>query len=63
MNGSISWRARAEEYRIFADAAKDAQVRAGYLQLARHCDSLAERQEQMQAGDPKGGDKPSQQFG
>ncbi len=43
---SASWRDRAEEYRVFANAAKDAQVRAGYLQLARHCEALADRDDQ-----------------
>jgi hypothetical protein len=48
LRDSQSWRARADEYRAFADAAKDAQVRAGYLQLARHCEALAERQEHVE---------------
>ena len=45
LRNSASWRDRAEEYRAFAESAKDAQVRAGYLQLARHCESLAQRHE------------------
>jgi hypothetical protein len=62
LHDSQSWRTRAEEYRTFADAAKDAQVRAGYLQLARHCESLAERQEQVEQSRDSG-DKPKEQFG
>ena len=52
LRDSQSWRSRADEYRAFANAAKDAQVRAGYLQLARHCDSLAARQEQLEQQRP-----------
>ena len=60
LRDSQSWRTRADEYRAFADAAKDAQVRAGYIQLAKHCESLAARQEQIEQGLPL--DKPIKQF-
>jgi hypothetical protein len=60
-----SWRDRAEEYRTFADAAKDSQVRAGYIQLAEHCDALAVRQElaERTLKGSSGVTKPSQEFG
>jgi len=63
LRDSQSWRTRAEEYRSFAEAAKDAQVRAGYLQLARHCDSLAERQEHMEQSREPSAKKANEDFG
>ena len=41
------WRNKAEEYRVFAEAAREPAARIALYKLAEDCDALALRQERM----------------
>ena len=41
------WRSKADEYRILAESADDAEAREAFLRLAEDCDALARRQDCM----------------
>ena len=41
------WRSKADEYRILAESADDAEAREAFLRLAEDCDALAWRQDCM----------------
>jgi hypothetical protein len=41
------WLKRAEQYRVFAERAKDPKVRKGFLQLAQNCERIARQRERI----------------
>jgi hypothetical protein len=45
------WRDRAEEYRIFCEGARSADVRQAYLAIADDCDEMAARLEKLEAAE------------
>jgi hypothetical protein len=45
--GPDFWRNKAEEYRVFAEAAREPAARMALYKLAEDCDALALRQERM----------------